>query len=206
VPQMPVNVAEIGADFYAWTGHKALGPTGIGVLHARRELLEEMPPFLGGGHMIARVTEEGSTWAEPPAKFEAGTMMVAEAIGLGAATDFLSGIGMDAVWEHSRDIAGYAVDRLREVPGLAVHGPRERIGLASFVVDGVHPHDVAEILGAQGVCVRAGHHCAQPLMRRLGAHASSRASFAIHSTQEDVDRLVDGLHRVREVFQLDSPN
>ena len=122
-PHMPLDVRELDADFYAWTGHKAYGPTGIGVLHGRRELLEAMPPFLGGGHMIARVTKEGSTWAEPPAKFEAGTMMIAEAIGLGAATDFLSGIGMDAVWEHSRDIVGYAVERLSEVPGLTLHGP-----------------------------------------------------------------------------------
>jgi cysteine desulfurase/selenocysteine lyase len=203
VPHMPVDVAALDVDFYAWTGHKAYGPTGIGVLHGRRELLEDMPPFLGGGHMIARVTEEGSTWAEPPAKFEAGTMMVAEAIGLGAATDFLSGIGMDAVWEHSRDVVGYAVERLREVPGLTLYGPsdlEQRGSVAAFALEGVHPHDVAEILGRDGVCVRAGHHCAQPLMRRLGVSATSRASFAVHSTREEVDRLIDGLETVREVF------
>jgi cysteine desulfurase / selenocysteine lyase len=201
-PHLPLDVAALDIDFYAWTGHKAYGPTGIGVLHGRRELLEAMPPFLGGGHMIARVTEEGSTWAEPPQKFEAGTMMVAEAIGLGAAVDFLSGIGMDAVWEHSRDVVGYAVDRLRDVPGLTLYGPdiEHRGSVAAFSLDGVHPHDVAEILGREGVCVRAGHACAQPLMRRLGVSATTRASFAVHSTREEVDRLIDALDTVREVF------
>jgi cysteine desulfurase/selenocysteine lyase len=202
VPHLPVDVKQLDVDFYAWTGHKAYGPTGIGVLHGRRELLEQMPPFIGGGHMIARVTEDGTTFAEPPAKFEAGTMMVAEAIGLGAATDFLSGIGMDAVWEHSRDVVGYAVDRLREVPGLTLFGPdlEHRGSVAAFDFEGVHPHDVAEILGRQGVCVRAGHACAQPLMRRLGVSATTRASFAVHSTREEVDRLIDALATVRDVF------
>jgi cysteine desulfurase / selenocysteine lyase len=200
-PHLPIDVGEV--DFYAWTGHKAYGPTGIGVLHGRRELLEQMPPFLGGGHMIARVTEDGFTSAEPPAKFEAGTMPVAEAIGLGAAVDWLSGIGMDAVWAHSRDVVGYAYDRLSEVPDLTLYGPsdlEQRGSVIAFSMEGVHPHDVAEILGREGVCVRAGHHCAQPLMRRLGVSATSRASFAVHSTREDVDRLVEGLESVREVF------
>jgi cysteine desulfurase / selenocysteine lyase len=204
-PHMPIDVRAFDVDFYAWTGHKAYGPTGIGVLHARRELLEEMPPFLGGGHMIARVGDFESTWAEPPAKFEAGTSAVAEAIGLGAATDFLSGIGMDVVWEHSRDVVGYSVERLREVPGLTLFGPSDlaqRGGACSFAIEGVHPHDVAEIIGREGVCIRAGHHCAQPLMRRLGVTATSRASFAIHSTREDVDRLIEALDTVREVFDL----
>ena len=202
VPHLPVDVGD--ADFYAWTGHKAYGPTGIGVLHGKAALLDAMPPFLGGGHMITRVSEQFSTYAEAPTKFEAGTSNIAEAIGLGAAVDFLTGIGMDAVAAHNRDIAAYALERLAEVPGLRVHGPAEpRIALASFELEGVHPHDVAEFLGSVGVCVRAGHHCAQPLMRRLGAPASSRASFAIHSTRDEVDRLVDGLHRVREVFRLD---
>jgi cysteine desulfurase / selenocysteine lyase len=202
VPHMPVDVKALDVDFYAWTGHKAYGPTGIGVLHGRRELLEAMPPFLGGGHMIARVTEERTTFAEPPAKFEAGTMMVAEAIGLGAATDFLSGIGMDAVWEHSRDVTGYALERLREVPELTLFGPdiEHRGALTAFDFEGVHPHDVAEILGRQGVCTRAGHACAQPLMRRLGVSATTRASFAVHSTREEVDRLVEALATVRDVF------
>jgi cysteine desulfurase/selenocysteine lyase len=200
-PHLPIDVGD--ADFYAWTGHKAYGPTGIGVLHGRRELLEQIPPLLGGGHMIARVTEDGFTSAEPPAKFEAGTMPIAEAIGLGAAVDFLSGIGMDAVRAHARDVVGYAVERLAEVPGLTLYGPADadqRGSVAAFALDGIHPHDVAEILGRDGVCVRAGHHCAQPLMRRLGVSATSRASFAVHSTREDVDRLIDGLDTVREVF------
>jgi cysteine desulfurase/selenocysteine lyase len=202
-PHLPVDVAELGADFYAWTGHKAYGPTGIGVLHGRRELLEAMPPFLGGGHMIARVGEFESTWAEPPARFEAGTMPIAEAIGLAAAIDWLSGIGMDAVREHGRDVTAYALERLSEIEGLTLHGPQDidnRGSLTSFVLDGVHPHDVAEILGREGVCVRAGHHCAQPLMRRLGSPASTRASFAVHSTRDDIDRLIDGLGTVQEIF------
>jgi cysteine desulfurase/selenocysteine lyase len=202
-PSLPVDVGALGADFYAWTGHKAYGPTGIGVLHGRRELLEQMPPFLGGGHMIARVGDFESTWAEPPAKFEAGTMPVAEAIGLGAAVDWLSGIGMDAVREHGRDVTAYALERLADVPGLTVHGTTDldqRGALVSFSLDSAHPHDVAEILGREGVCVRAGHHCAQPLMRCLGVPASTRASFAVHVTREDVDRLIDGLGTVREVF------
>jgi cysteine desulfurase/selenocysteine lyase len=202
-PHLPVDVAALDVDFYAWTGHKAYGPTGIGVLHGRRSLLEEMPPFLGGGHMISRVTEDGFTPAEPPAKYEAGTMPVAEAIGLGAAVDFLSGIGMEVVREHSRDVVGYAVERLQEVEGLTLFGPTDvalRGSVCSFAFDGVHPHDVAEILGRQGVCVRAGHHCAQPLMRRLGVSATSRASFAVHSTRDEVDRLVEGLATVQEVF------
>jgi cysteine desulfurase/selenocysteine lyase len=200
-PHLPIDVGEV--DFYAWTGHKAYGPTGIGVLHGRRELLEQIPPLLGGGHMIARVNDDGFTPAEPPAKFEAGTMPVAEAIGLGAAVDFLSGIGMDAVRAHARDVVGYAIERLTDVPGLTLYGPADidqRGSVAAFALDGIHPHDVAEILGRQGVCVRAGHHCAQPLMRRLGVSATSRASFAVHSTREDVDRLIDGLDTVREVF------
>ena len=153
-----------------------------------------MPPFLGGGHMIARVGDFESTWAEPPAKFEAGTMPVAEAIGLGAAVDWLTETGMDAVREHGRDVTAYALERLAEVEGLKIHGTTDldqRGSLVSFAVDGIHPHDVAEILGREGVCVRAGHHCAQPLMRRLGAPASTRASIAIHNTHEDIDRLID---------------
>jgi cysteine desulfurase/selenocysteine lyase len=200
-PHIPIDVGDV--DFYAWTGHKAYGPTGIGVLHGRRELLEQIPPLLGGGHMIARVTEEGFTSAEPPAKFEAGTMPVAEAIGLGAAVDFLSGVGMDAVRAHALDVVGYAVEQLSEVPDLTLYGPsdiEQRGSVCAFSMDGVHPHDVAEILGREGVCVRAGHHCAQPLMRRLGVSATSRASFAVHSTRDEVDRLVAGLDTVREVF------
>jgi cysteine desulfurase/selenocysteine lyase len=203
VPQMPVDLRELGADFYGWTGHKAYGPTGVGVLHGRRELLDEMPPFLAGGHMIASVSMESSRWAETPAKFEAGTSNIAEVIGLGAAIDFLAGIGMEAVREHECDLTAYALERLAAVPGVAIQGPLDphaRGALVSFTLDGVHPHDVAEILGAQGVCVRAGHHCAQPLMKRFGVGATSRASFGVHNTREDVDRLIDGLAKVREVF------
>ena len=155
--------------------------------------------------MITRVGELESTYAEPPARFEAGTMMVAEAIGLGAAVDYLSGLGMDAVWAHSRDVAGYAVERLRGVPGLTLHGPAElehRGSLVSFSFEDVHPHDVAEILGRQGVCVRAGHHCAQPLMRRLGVGATARASFHVYNSRDEVDRLVDALTKARAVFEL----
>jgi cysteine desulfurase/selenocysteine lyase len=204
VPQIPVDLAAIDADFYAWTGHKAYGPTGIGVLHGKRALLDAMPPFITGGHMIASVSlEKGTRWAETPAKFEAGTSAIAETIGLGAAVDFLARIGMDAVREHESDLVGYALERLFAVPGLQVQGPREvadRGALVSFTLDGVHPHDVAEILGAQGVCIRAGHHCAQPLMKRYGVGATSRASFAVHNTREDVDRLIVALDKVREVF------
>jgi cysteine desulfurase / selenocysteine lyase len=203
VPQLPVDLAAIDADFYAWTGHKAYGPTGVGVLHGQRALLEAMPPFIGGGHMIASVTLEGSRWAEPPAKFEAGTSAIAEGIGLGAAVGFLDGIGMEALREHEADLVGYTLERLRGQDDVTIFGPPEaeaRGSVVAFALDGVHPHDVAEILGREGVCVRAGHHCAQPLMRRLGVGATSRASFAVHNTREDVDRLVDGLDHVREVF------
>jgi cysteine desulfurase/selenocysteine lyase len=203
VPSLPVDVAELDVDFYAWTGHKAYGPTGIGVLHGRRELLEAMPPFLGGGHMITRVGDFESQWAEPPAKFEAGTMPVAEAIGLGAAVEWLGAVGMENVREHGRDVTAYALERLADVPGLTIHGPLDadrRGALVTFVLDYAHPHDVAEILGRQGVCVRAGHHCAQVLMRRFGTPASTRASFAVHATREDVDRLVDALGKVQEIF------
>ena len=205
VPHMPVDVREIDADFYAWTGHKAYGPTGIGVLHGRRSLLEAMPPFLGGGSMISRVELHQSRYAEPPARFEAGTSAIAEGIGLGAACEYLAGIGMEQVRDHGRNIVGHAVERLSEVPGLELHGPVDpdaRAPLCSFSIEGVHPHDVAEILGRDNVCVRAGHHCAQPLMRKLGVSATSRASFALHSTREDVDRLIAGLHDVRRIFAL----
>jgi cysteine desulfurase/selenocysteine lyase len=204
VPQIPVDLAAIDADFYAWTAHKAYGPTGIGVLHGRRSLLESMPPFIGGGHMISKVTFDGSTWAAPPTKFEAGTGPIAEAIGMGAALDFLTGLGgMDAVRTHESEVAAYALEQLGQVPGLTIHGPGpgvDRGALVSFHLDCAHPHDVAEILGRQGVCVRAGHHCAQPLMKRLGISASTRASFGVHNTHDDVDRMVDGLGRVLELF------
>jgi cysteine desulfurase/selenocysteine lyase len=203
VPQMPVDVAALDVDFYAWTGHKAYGPTGIGVLHGRADILAAMPPFITGGHMISSVSLEETRWADSPAKFEAGTSAIAEAIGLGAAVDFLQGIGMEHVREHERDVTAYALEQLAGVPGITLHGPLDpddRGALISFALDGIHPHDVAEILGRRGVCVRAGHHCAQPLMRCLGVGATSRASFAVHNTRADVDALVAGLAEVQEVF------
>ena len=203
VPQMPVDVAAVGADFYGWTAHKAYGPTGIGVLHGRRELLEEMPPFLSGGDMIASVDFLESRYNELPWKFEAGTSPIAEAAGLGAAVGYLQELGMTAVRAHEREVVAYALDRLEEVPGLTILGPRDpdrRGALVSWTMDCAHPHDVAEILARDGVCIRAGHHCAQPLMRKLGVGATSRASFAVHNTRADVDALIDGLGKVREVF------
>jgi cysteine desulfurase / selenocysteine lyase len=205
VPQLPVDVGAIGADFYAWTAHKAYGPTGIGILHGRREVLEAMPPFLGGGDMISSVDFHESRFNELPWKFEAGTSPIAEAVGMGAAVDFLQEVGMEQVRAHELDLVGYALNRLGEVPGLTIYGPPEAEGrgaLVSFAIDGVHPHDVAEIVARDGVCIRAGHHCAQPLMRKLGVGATSRASFAVHNTREDVDRLIDSLANVRKVFQL----
>jgi cysteine desulfurase/selenocysteine lyase len=206
VPQMPVDLRALGADFYAWTGHKAYGPTGIGVLHGRRELLEEMPPFIGGGHMIRTVAANESTWTDLPWKFEAGTSQIAEAIGLGAAVDWIQGLGIDAIRAHESGLVAETLSRLsNEVPGLEIHGPAgaaERGALVSFTLDGAHPHDIGEILGRRGVCVRAGHHCAQPLMRRLGASATTRASFAVHNNPGDVDRLLEGLGEVRRVLQL----
>ena len=203
VPQIPVDLRALGADFYGWTGHKAYGPTGIGVLHGSAELLGAMPPFLTGGHMIASVSVEETRWAQSPAKFEAGTSNIAEAIGLGAAVDFLQGIGMEHVRAHERQLVAYTLERLRAVPGVSLHGPLDpdqRGPLISFALEGIHPHDVAEILGRDGICVRAGHHCAQPLMRRLGVGATSRASFAVHNTDEDVDALIAGLRKVQDIF------
>jgi cysteine desulfurase/selenocysteine lyase len=205
VPQMPVRLSEIDADFYAWTGHKALGPTGIGVLHGRREVLERMRPFLGGGDMIANVGFDSSTWNELPWKFEAGTSPIAQGVGLGAAIDYLGAIGMDSVRAHERDLTAYTLERLPEVEGLRVFGPPDaegRGGVVSFEVEGIHPHDLAELCDREGVCIRAGHHCAQPLMREMGVPATARASFHVYNTREDVDRLVDALGKAREVFEL----
>jgi cysteine desulfurase / selenocysteine lyase len=207
IPQLPVDLRELDVDFYAWTGHKAYGPTGIGVLHGRRELLEQMPPFIGGGHMIRTVAANESTWTDLPWKFEAGTSQIAEAIGLGAAVDWLGALGMERIRAHEEGLVADALMRLTsEVPGLAVQGPvsaADRGALVSFSLEGAHPHDIGEILGREGVCVRAGHHCAQPLMRRLGVSATTRASFAVHNSAEDVDCLLAGLQRVRRILQLD---
>ncbi len=205
VPQMPVDVDELGADFYAWTGHKALGPTGIGVLHGRRELLEAMEPFLTGGDMIASVDFQQTTWNALPFKFEAGTPPIAEAVGLGAAVEYLDGLGMQRVRTHERSLTGYMLERLAEVPGLRVVGPPtadRRGGLASFTIEGIHPHDVAELCDRGGVCIRAGHHCAQPLMRCLGVSATARASVGVYNDTSDIDALIDALQAGREVFGL----
>jgi cysteine desulfurase/selenocysteine lyase len=205
VPHMPVDVEAIGADFYAWTGHKALGPTGIGVLHGRRELLESMEPFLTGGDMIASVDFQSATWNELPAKFEAGTPMIAEAVGLAAAASYLTELGMERVRAHERELTGYMLAALAQVPGLRVVGPPEaerRGGLASFTIEGMHPHDVAEVVGRRGVCIRAGHHCAQPLMRCLGVGATARASVGVYNESADIDALVSALSAGREVFGL----
>ena len=205
VPQIPVDITAIGCDFYGWTGHKALGPTGIGVLHARRELLESMPPFLGGGSMISTVSEQESTWNAIPLKFEAGTPPIAEAAGLHAAIDYLAALGMDNVRAHEAELTAYALERLPEVPGITLFGPTDmdkRGGAISFAIEGLHPHDVAELLGREGVCIRAGHHCAQPLMRHLGVPATARASFHVYNERGDVDALVAALQNARKVFQL----
>jgi cysteine desulfurase/selenocysteine lyase len=206
VPQLPVDVAAIGADFYAWTGHKALGPTGIGVLHGRREVLEEMEPFLTGGDMIASVDFDGATWAELPSKFEAGTQPIAEAVGLAAAVDYLAALGMERVREHERALTAHMLEGLATVPGLRVVGPTDaalRGGLASFTIEGIHPHDVAELCDREGVCIRAGHHCAQPLMRCLGVGATARASVGVYNDRADIDALVHALQGARDVFGLD---
>ena len=203
VPQISVDFASLGADFYAWTGHKAYGPTGVGVLHGRRELLEQMPPFMGGGGMIATVTREGATWAPIPAKFEAGTPPIAEAVGLGVAMDVMSSLGLEAIRSHERELTSYMLDRLSEVPGLKVSGPPEaadRGALASFTLDCAHPHDVAEILARDQVSVRAGHHCTQPLMDLMGEPATTRASLGVYNSREDIDALVASLGRVIEIF------
>jgi cysteine desulfurase/selenocysteine lyase len=205
VPHMAVDVAALGADFYAWTGHKALGPTGVGVLHGRREILEEMEPFLTGGDMIAAVDFQSATWNELPFKFEAGTPPIAEAVGLGAAVEYLSTLDIDRVRAHERALTAYMLERLATVPGLRVAGPPEaesRGGLASFTIEGMHPHDIAELADRGGVCIRAGHHCAQPLMRCLGVGATARASVGVYNEPSDIDALVEALLAGREVFGL----
>ncbi|MEW6581895.1 MAG: cysteine desulfurase [Actinomycetota bacterium] len=200
VPHMPVDVQAIGADFTVFTGHKMLGPTGIGALAGRREVLESMRPFLGGGEMIADVTTEGYTWRELPHRFEAGTPPIAESVGLGAAAAYLRDIGMEAVREHEKALTAYALDALREVEGLTVFGPSDpakRGCPISFAMDDVHPHDIAQLVDREGVAVRAGHHCAKPLMRCLGVPATARASTHIYNGPEDVDVLVRALHAAR---------
>jgi cysteine desulfurase / selenocysteine lyase len=202
-PQLPVDVTALGADFYAFTGHKLCGPTGIGVLWGKAALLDELPPFLGGGEMIETVTMTGSTYAPLPYKFEAGTMPIAQSVGLGAAVDYITGIGLDAIAAHEQDITAYALERLHDVPGLKIVGPDtpvDRGGAVSFTLAGIHPHDVAQVLDSGGVAVRAGHHCAKPVCDRYGIPATTRASFYLYTTRDEVDALVRGLDEVRRMF------
>ena len=204
-PKLELDMADLGADFYAITAHKMYGPTGIGALFGRRELLEEMPPFIGGGSMIRKVSKELITWADLPAKFEGGTPAIGEAVGFGAAVRWLDQLGLPAAHAAEAELTTYALERIAEVPGLTVFGPPagdDRGGIVSFAMAGVHAHDVSEILDRHGVAVRAGHHCAQVLMQRLGVPATTRASFAVYSTRAEVDRLIDGLLDTRRVFEL----
>ena len=203
VPHMPVDVQALDIDFLAFSGHKMCGPTGIGVLWGRRTILEQMPPFLGGGSMIKVVGLHESTYADVPARFEAGTPAIAEAIALGEAVDFLQEIGMDRIYAHERELLGYALERLTEVEGLRVYGPTTtemRGGAVSFTLEGVHPHDVAAVLDGEGIAVRAGHHCAQPLHAHYDIPATTRASFYLYNIPEEIDRLVAALHKARTLF------
>jgi cysteine desulfurase/selenocysteine lyase len=205
-PKLPLDLAALGADFYGFTGHKLYGPTGVGVLYGRSEVLEAMPPYEGGGSMIRKVTKERITWADVPARFEAGTPPIAEAIGLAAAVEWLEGVGLDAAHAHEAELGAYALERLADVPGLRVFGPPagdDRVGIVSLEMEGVHAHDVSEILDRHAIAVRAGHHCAQVLMDRLGVAATTRASLAVYNTREEIDRLIDALNDVRRVFELD---
>jgi cysteine desulfurase/selenocysteine lyase len=202
VPHLPVNVRDLDTDFLAFSAHKMLGPTGIGVLYGKQALLEKMPPFLGGGDMIKKVTLRGFTPNDLPHKFEAGTPAVAEAIGFGAAVDYLSRIGMTWVEAHEKEITAYAMDRLSEISGLKIFGPtaEHKGGVTAFTLGSIHPHDVAQILDREGIAVRAGHHCAMPLHQRFNLPATTRASFYLYSTKEEVDRLAEGLEKVKQML------
>jgi cysteine desulfurase / selenocysteine lyase len=204
VPHMAVDVQAWNCDFVAFSGHKMCGPTGIGILYGRRELLEAMPPYMGGGDMIRRVTLEGSTWNDLPWKFEAGTPSIAEGIGLGAAVDYLSRLGMDDIHAHEQFLTHYALEALSEIPDLKLWGPpaSQKAGVATFTMGKAHPHDIAEILDKDGIAIRAGHHCAMPLHQKLGLSATARASFYLHTTTEEIDKLVASLHRVRQIFRM----
>jgi cysteine desulfurase / selenocysteine lyase len=206
VPHQPVDFHLLGVDFLAFSGHKMLGPTGIGVLLGRRELLEAMPPFLTGGSMIEIVTMDMTTFAPPPAKFEAGVPNIAQAIGLGAAVDYLSAVGMETVAAHEHDLTAYALHRLAAIPGVRIIGPptaEARGGAVSFVVDGIHPHDVGQVLDDLGIAVRVGHHCAWPIVRRYGIPATTRATFYLYNTRADVDALAEGVEEVKRFFDVD---
>jgi cysteine desulfurase/selenocysteine lyase len=201
-PHLPIDVRALDVDFLAFSGHKMCGPTGSGVLYGKLDLLEAMPPWMGGGDMISRVTLDGSTWNEVPFKFEAGTPSIAEIIGLGAAVDYLTGIGMEQIQAHERAIGAYALERLAEVPGLTVYGPEasRKGAVAAFTLDRIHAHDLAQVLDAEGIAVRAGHHCAMPLHDHLGIRATARASFYLYNTEAEVDALIAALYRAKRLF------
>jgi cysteine desulfurase/selenocysteine lyase len=201
-PHRPLDVQALGADFVAVTAHKLCGPSGIGALWGRMELLQAMEPFNLGGHMISRVRAEGTTWGEVPAKFEAGTQALAEAVGFAAAVDYVSAVGLEAIEHHEQELAAYALEQLGELPWVKTYGPPpdRRAGIVSFNVVDIHPHDVAQILDGEGVAIRAGHHCCQPLMAKLGVAATNRASFYLYTVRDEIDRLVEGLHKVRKLL------
>jgi cysteine desulfurase/selenocysteine lyase len=201
-PHHPVDVQALGCDFFAFSAHKMCGPSGVGALWGRRELLEAMEPFNLGGHMISKVRFEETTWGELPHKFEAGTSPIAEAVGFGAAIEYLNAVGIDAIERHEQELAAYALERLADVPGITLYGPppERRAGIVSFNLGDIHPHDVAQILDSDGVAIRAGHHCCQPLMTRFGVAATNRASFYLYTIPEEIDRLVDGLHKVNKIL------
>ena len=201
-PHMPIDVQELDVDFFAFSAHKMCGPTGIGVLYGRYELLSTMPPFLGGGDMIKRVELRTFDTNDLPYKFEAGTPAIGEAVGMGAAVEYLNEIGMQNIWDHEQEIVAYAMDRLEEVPGVTIYGPEadKRGGVTAFTLDGVHPHDVSQILDSDGIAVRAGHHCAMPLHTRYNLVATARASYYLYNTRKDVDKLIEGLYKVKKMF------
>ncbi|MBN8593766.1 MAG: cysteine desulfurase [Anaerolineae bacterium] len=202
IPHMPIDVQSLDVDFFAFSGHKMVGPTGIGILYGKRHLLEAMPPWMGGGDMISRVRLDGSTWNDLPYKFEAGTPIIAGAIGLGFAVDYLSSLGMEAVHAYEQQLTAYALDRLAEVPGLTVYGPdaSQKGAVAAFSYGTIHPHDIAQMLDADGIAVRAGHHCAMPLHDQLGCGATARASFYIYNTTAEIDALIEALYKVKQAF------
>ena len=204
VPHTAVDVQAWDCDFMTFSGHKMCGPTGIGILYGKRRLLESMPPFMGGGDMIRRVTLEGSTWNDLPWKFEAGTPSIAEGIGLGTAVDYLAGIGMDNIHAHEQFITHYALEALSEIKGITLYGPpaSQRAGVATFTIQGIHPHDISEVVDKDGIAIRAGHHCAMPLHLRLNVSATARASFYLHTTTQEIDKLVASLNRTRKLFRL----
>lgn len=203
VGHFPINVAELNVDFYAFSGHKMFAPTGIGVLYGKKDLLDKMPPYRLGGEMIANVTREGATWAEVPYKFEAGTPNIAGAIGLGAAIDYLQSLDFELIQKHEQELTSYALEKLKNVSGLTIYGPQKsngRIGVISFNLKNIHPHDLATALDLDGIEVRAGHHCAQPLMASLNTESTVRASLSIYNTKDDIDKLVSSLHEAKEFF------